>query len=132
MLARHTSPQAQFPLIDAIGGTGKFAGAILAQPGKYEGKRLHAATRLYSVEEIASILSKSAGKTTVHKQISTEEFKASLPFFQDVFAEGFSFMNEYGYFGPGSEALVAEAAGIARGKLSTFGEYLERHPFQLA
>lgn len=132
VLARHTSPQTQFPLIDAVGDTGKFVGAILAQPGKYEGKRLHAAAKLYSVEEIIALLSKSAGKAIIYKQVSTDEFKASLPFFQDVFTEGFSFGEEYGYFGLGSEALVAEAAGIARGKLSTFEEYLERHPFQLS
>ncbi|KAJ5493858.1 hypothetical protein N7463_009945 [Penicillium fimorum] len=132
VLTRHTSPKAQFPLIDAVGDTGKFVGAILAEPEKFQGKRLHCATKLYTVEEIAALLSKSSGKTIVFKQISTEEFKAGLPFFQDVFAEGFSFMDDYGYFGPGSEELVAEAAAVARGKLSTFEEYLERHPFQLA
>ncbi|KAJ9486689.1 hypothetical protein VN97_g6626 [Penicillium thymicola] len=131
VLARHTSPQTQFPLVDAVGDTGKFVGAILAEPKKYQGKRLHAATKLYTVEEITALLSKSSGKPIVYEQVSTEEFKAGLPFFQDVFAEGFSFMDEYGYFGPGSEALVAEAAASARGKLSTFEEYLERYPFQL-
>lgn len=114
-----------------MGDTGKFVGAILAEPKKYQGKRLHAATKLYTVEKITTLLSKSSGKPIVYKQVSTEEFKAGLPFFQDVFAEEFSFMDEYGYFGPGSEALVAEAAASARGKLSTFEEYLERHPFQL-
>ncbi|KAJ5158243.1 uncharacterized protein N7500_007894 [Penicillium coprophilum] len=132
VLARHTSPKAQFPLIDAVGDTGKFVGAILAEPEKFQGKRLHCATKLYTVEEIAALLSKSSGKTIVFKQVSTEEFKAGLPFFQDVFAEGFSFMDDYGYFGPGTEELVAEAAAAARGKLSTFEEFLERHPFQLA
>ncbi|CAI7628886.1 unnamed protein product [Penicillium glandicola] len=110
VLARHTSPKAQFPLLDAVGDTGKFVGAILAEPEKFQGKRLHAATKLYSVEEIIALMSKSSGKTIVYKHISTEEFKAGLPFFQDVFAEGFSFMEEYGYFGPGTETLVAEAA----------------------
>ncbi|KAJ5950489.1 uncharacterized protein N7479_008902 [Penicillium vulpinum] len=132
VLARHTSPKAQFPLIDAVGDTGKFVGAILAEPEKFQGKRLHCATKLYTVEEIAALLSKSSGKTIVFEHITTEEFKARLPFFQDVFAEGFSFMDDYGYFGPGSEELVAEAAAAARGKLSTFEEFLERHPFQLA
>ncbi|KAJ5455182.1 hypothetical protein N7475_010303 [Penicillium sp. IBT 31633x] len=132
VLARHTTPETQFPLLDAVGDTGKFAGAILAEPEKFEGKRLHAATKLYTVKEIAALLAKSSGKPIVYKQISTEEFKDSLPFFQDVFAEGFSFMQDYGYFGPGTEELVAEAAAAARGKLSTFEDYLERHPFQLA
>ncbi|KAJ5780607.1 hypothetical protein N7457_005767 [Penicillium paradoxum] len=132
VLSRHTSPQQQFPMLDAVGDTGKFAGAILADPEKFDGKVLHAATRLYTNEEITALLSKSSGKTIVYRQISTDEFKASLPFFQDVFADGFSFMEEFGYFGPSTETLVAEAAAVARGKLSSFEEYLERHPFQLS
>ncbi|KAJ5150358.1 uncharacterized protein N7482_010816 [Penicillium canariense] len=131
VMARHISPQAKFPLLDAVDDAGKFAGAILADPTKFEGKRLHCATKLYTITEIAALLSKSSGKTIVYKQVSVDDFKASLPFFQDVFAEGFSLYDEYGYFGPGTEELVAEAAAVARGKLSTFEEYLERHPFQL-
>ena len=33
---RYVSPQTQLPLIDAAGDTGKFVGAILAEPDKYE------------------------------------------------------------------------------------------------
>ncbi|KAJ5921568.1 hypothetical protein N7454_009042 [Penicillium verhagenii] len=114
VMARHISPQAKFPLLDAVDDAGKFAGLSSLIPPK-----------------IADLLSKSSGKTIVYKQVSVDDFKASLPFFQDVFAEGFSLFDEYGYFGPDTEELVAEAAAVARGKLSTFEEYLERHPFQL-
>jgi uncharacterized protein YbjT (DUF2867 family) len=131
VVSRHISPQAKFPLLDAVDDAGKFAGAILADPTKFEGKRLHCATKLYTITEIVTLLSKSSGKTIVYKQVSVEEFKASLPFFQDVFAEGFSLYDEYGYFGPGTEELVAEGAAVARGRLTTFEEYLERNPFQL-
>jgi len=131
-VARHTSSKTQFPLIDAVGDTGKFIGAILAEPDKYEGKTFCAATALYSLEEIIAIISKTTGKTVVYKQIPLEDFKKSLPFMADVFAEGFSFQEEFGYFGPDSKNLVAWAAENARGRLSTFEEYLEAHPLQLA
>ena len=132
VMARHTSPKTQLPFIDAVGDTGKFVGAILAEPDKYEGKTFCAATALYSWEEIAAIMSKATGKTVVYKQIPLEEFKKSLPFEADMFVEGFSYQEEFGYFGPDSKKLVAWAAENARGRLSTLKEYLETHPLQLA
>jgi hypothetical protein len=94
VMTRHTSPKTQLPLIDPIGDTGKFVGAILAEPDKYEGKSFCAATALYSLEEIAAILSKSTGKTIVYKHIPLEDCKKSLPFdgsLADIFVEGFSY-----------------------------------------
>ncbi|KAI9931370.1 hypothetical protein ASPWEDRAFT_37841 [Aspergillus wentii DTO 134E9] len=131
VMARHLSPKTQFPLIDAVGDSGKFVGAILAQPDKYEGKTFCAATALYSLEDIVAIMSKATGKTIVYKQIPLDEFKKSIPFMADIFAEGFSYMDEFGYFGPESEKLVAWAGENARGRLSTLEEYLEEHPFNL-
>jgi len=43
----------------------------------------------------------------------------------------FSYPEEFGYFSPDSEKLVAWAAENARGRLSTLEEYLETHPLQL-
>ncbi|MCJ1461264.1 hypothetical protein MMC28_011646 [Mycoblastus sanguinarius] len=131
VMARHTSPKTLAPLIDAVGDTGKFVGAILADPDKYEGKTFCAATALYSLEEIAAIMSKATGKTVVYKQIPLEDFKKSLSFAVDIFVEAFSYQEEFGYFGPDSKKLVAWAAENARGRLSTFEEYLEAHPLQL-
>lgn len=132
VLSRNTSSKAQLPLIDAVGDGGKFVGAILAEPDKYESKTFCAATALYSLEEIVAILSKATGKTIVFKQIPNEDFKASLPIAADIFAEAFSYGEEFGYFGPDSEKLVAWAAENARGRLSTFEEFLGAHPLQLA
>ena len=135
VLARHNSPKTQLPWIDAVGDTGKFVGAILTEPDKYEGKTMCAATTLYSWEEVVAIMSKATGKTVVYKQISSEEFKKSLPFeddIADIFIEGFTFQEEFGYFGPDSKKLVAWAAENAQGRLSTFEEYFEAHPLQLA
>src|SRR4051812_10094021 len=81
VLARHISPKIEFPLIAAVADTGKFVGAILAEPEKYEGKTFHAATAVYTLDEIISLLSKSSGKTIVYKHISVEEFTNGVPFF---------------------------------------------------
>ncbi|KFY11129.1 hypothetical protein V492_04627 [Pseudogymnoascus sp. VKM F-4246] len=137
VLSRHVSPQSKFPLVDAIGDTGKFIGAILAQPEKYEGKVFYGATTSYTMEQIAAMLSKSAGKTIVYKQISVKDFKDGIesfglpPVLADIFADGFGFADEFGYFGPGSEELIVWSVENARGRLSTFEEYLEVHPFRL-
>jgi uncharacterized protein YbjT (DUF2867 family) len=136
IIARHASPKTQYPLTDAIGDTGKFVGAILAEPDKYEGKTFCAATALYSFEEVAAIISKATGKTVIYKQIPLEDFKTSLSLkvpskFADGIIEGFSYMEEFSYFRPDSKNLVAWAAENARGRLTTFEEYLEAHPLQL-
>ena len=77
-------------------------------------------------------MSKATGKTIVYKHIPLEEFKKSLPFEPDIFIEGGSYQEEFGYFGPDSKKLVAWAAENARGgRLSTLEEYLETHPLRL-
>ncbi|KAL9094412.1 MAG: hypothetical protein Q9165_003262 [Trypethelium subeluteriae] len=134
VMTRHASPKSQIPLIDASGDTGKFVGAILADPNKYEGKTFYAATAFYSLEDIAAVISKATGKTVVYKQISLEDFRNGLSFpdsLTDIFAEGFKYQEEFGYFGPDSKQLVAWAVENARGEPSTFEEYLEAYPIQL-
>ena len=126
------SPKTRLPFIDAVGDSGKFVGAILAEPDKYQGQTFCAATKFYSWEEAAAIMSKATGKAVVYKQVPVEEFKSAMPFMQDTFAEAFSFPEEFGLYGPDSEKAVAWAAENARGKLSTFEEYLEAHPLELA
>ncbi|RYP82900.1 hypothetical protein DL769_001509 [Monosporascus sp. CRB-8-3] len=110
IMTRHTSPKKQMPLVDAVGDTGKFVGAILAEPDRYEGKTFCAATAFYSLEEIAAIMSQTTGQTVVYKQIPLEDFKRSLPFEADMFVEGFSYYEEFDYFGPDAKNLVAWAA----------------------
>ena len=132
IIALQHSPKAQLRMIDAVGDTGKFIGAILAEPDKYEGKTFCAAPALYNFEEVVAIMSKATSKTVIYKQIPLEEFKKSLPFGNDIISEAFSSLDEFGYYGPESEELVAWAAENARGRLTTFEEYLEAHPLQLA
>ena len=129
VMASHASPETQFPLIDAVGDSGKFVGSILAEPDKYEGKMLCAATALYSLKDIADVMSKTTGKKIVYKQGSVEE---NVSFVGDLFAEYFNFLEEFGYFGRESKKLVAWAVENSRGRLSTFEEFMEAHPLQLA
>lgn len=131
ILARTHSTQLLYPLIAMNEDGGKFVGAILAEPEKFEGKRLCAATGMYSIGEIVAGLSKSSGETIQYKQVSDEEFIKTTPVMHELFAEYFHYWDEFGYFGPGSEKLVTEAVASARGKLTTFDEFLREHPFRL-
>jgi len=136
VFSRHNSPESRLPLIDAVGDTGKFVGAILAEPDKYEGKSFYAATALYSLEEIAAILSKATGQTFVYKQISVEDFQKGLPFddetFIGIFVDYFSYVEDFGYYG-GTDAAkkISWAVENARGKVSTLEEFLVAHPLRL-
>lgn len=126
------SPKTRIPMIDAVGDSGKFVGAILAEPDKYQGKTFCAATEFYSWEEAVAIMSKATGKVVKYKRVSVEEFTSTMPFMKDTFAEALKFPEEFGLYGPDSEGMVAWSAENARGRLSTFEEFLEAHPLQLA
>ncbi len=132
IMSRPVSSEVQLPLLDAVGDTGKFVGAILAEPDKYEGKTFCAATALYSLGEIIAALSKNTGKPIIYKKIPFEDFRKTIPFAPDLWMDAFHAQEELGYFGPDSEALVAWAAQHARGRLTTLDEYLQAHPFRLA
>jgi len=131
VLSRPVSAACQMPLIDAVGDTGKFVGAILAEPDKYEGKTLCAATALYSIQEIVDALAKNTGTNIVFEQTPWDEYRETLPWIPDLWMDAFHVQEEYGYYGPNGKELVAWAASQARGKLSTLNEFLEAHPFRL-
>lgn len=139
VLARHVSPHSQFPLINATSDTGKFIGAVLASPSEFEGKRICAATSLYSMDEIASTLSDVTGKKVVYKQVSLEEsienIKACFPAFLagivEIVTELFSYQQKFGYFGPGTQESVALAVNTVQDKLTTLEEFLKVHEFHL-
>jgi hypothetical protein len=46
----------------------------------------------------------------------------------DVFVERPGFTEEFGYFGPDFEKLIAWVVKNARGRLSTLEEYFEANP----
>ncbi|EXJ88043.1 hypothetical protein A1O1_04970 [Capronia coronata CBS 617.96] len=124
---RHISPQTQLPLIDVAGDTGKFVGAILANPDKYEGQVFCAATKLYTMEQICQIMAKATGKNVYYRQISTEEYLGRLPPWGIMLVETMSYQQDFGYYGPQTPELVEWAVENARGKLATFEEYMNKH-----
>ncbi|KAF7561241.1 hypothetical protein G7046_g2905 [Stylonectria norvegica] len=128
----HVPAKTLLPLVDAVGDTGKFIGAILADPDKYENKTLCAAIALYSLESIVAIISTAANQPVVYRQVSEEEVRENLPFAPEAFLEVFKYPAEFGYYGPGTKNLVAWAAENARGTLVTLEQYFQAHPLRLS
>jgi len=135
VFARHVSPSSQLPLIDVAGDTGKFVGAILADPDKYEGKTFCAATKLYSMDDMARIMREKSGKTVKYVQIPQEQFKSiltgSVGNYAEALIEMMLYQQDFGYYGPQTKELVQWAVDNARGKPNTFEEYLDNHPLPL-
>ena len=125
-------PETQLPLIDTVADTGKYVGAILAEPERFEGKVLSAATGLYSMTEIVETMSRMSGKTVKYMQIPESVFRGFLPpTAADYLIDMFLFIEEYGYYGPRTKELVESTAQQARGKLTAFAEYLAKTPLNL-
>ena len=123
---------AQFPLIDTAHDTGKFVGAILANPDKYQGKVFCAATKMYSMEDIVRIMSDKSGKTVKYNQAPFEAFKSRMPQGRgEELVQMLQYHQDIGYYGPQSAELVAWAVENARGKPTTLEEYFARQPLQL-
>ena len=124
--------QTRLPLIDIAEDTGKFVGAILADPESFEGKVLCSATSLYSMEEVAWVMSHVTGRTVTYKQIPTEIFRGFLPpTAADHIMHMFLYFQDVGYYGPQTEEFVSWAAKKARGKLTTLEEFLIKCPLKL-
>ncbi|KAF9913936.1 hypothetical protein BX616_009289 [Lobosporangium transversale] len=126
------SPQTLLPLIDTPGDTGKYVGAILAEPDKYEGTVFNASTELLTFEEMAEVISKSTGKTVKYKQISAEAYASSMPADLGKYLTRMQlYIQDCGYFGPQTRELVEWSVKNARGKLTTFEEYFQKNPLHL-
>lgn len=131
-LLNFVAPQTEIPLIETPADTGKWVGAILSEPDKYAGKFVAAATRLYSYSEIAEIMTKVSGKTVTYNQISLDTFKGFMPPNRAAYhVEMYKWIQDYGYFGPKTNEQVKWAAENARGKLTTFEEFLVKNSLQL-
>ena len=131
VLARLVSPATQLPLIDTVGDAGKYVGAILAEPDRYEGKVFCSASAVYTMTEIVDIMSKVYGKTVRYEQIPEEAFRQQLRFtgpYADGLIEMMLYQQDFGYYGPKTKELVAWAAENARGRVHTLEEYLKNNP----
>lgn len=132
VLARPVAPTARLPLIDIARDTGKFVGAVLAEPSKFQGKTFCAAVKHYTMEEICSILSKKSGKPVRYVQVSVEDFKKAVGqyvgAYSETLAEMICYQEEFGYYGPESQRLVEWAVQNARSVPNTLEEYIDAHP----
>ncbi|KAE8362192.1 NmrA family transcriptional regulator [Aspergillus caelatus] len=129
-LVNSVHPHTQLPLID-IADSGKFVGAILADPDRFQGQLLSAATEMYSFEEIVGILSESTGKRIKFLQVTENSFRESLPpDFVESLLETMRYFEEYGYYGPRTKENVEATAKVARGRLTTLQEYLHKEPIE--
>lgn len=126
-------PTSEIPLIDTA-DTGKWIGAILAEPAKYEGKTFSAATRSYSFKRNRANCEQghSTGKTVRYQQLPVDVFRNFLPPVIDTeLLDMFQLQEKFGYFGPRQSELVKWSSEQARGKLTTLEEYLVREPLKL-
>ncbi|KAF2263063.1 NAD(P)-binding protein [Lojkania enalia] len=124
-------PNTKLALID-ITDTGKWVGAILAEPDRYEGKFIAAATRLYDFEEIVTTLSKVSGKKVTFQQVPDDIFKGFLPeSYREQLFEMYLLFRDFGYFGSEMKEKVEWAAEQARAPLTTFEEFLKKNEFKL-
>jgi hypothetical protein len=120
------------PLFDSEDDTGKFVKGILLNREKVLGKRILAATKYYTCDEIVELFKKTfpeAGKTAKYNELPHEVFKgAMMSFGQSAFAaeellQNMRLLNEYGYYG--GEALE-ESKEILQEPATTWEEYIKK------
>lgn len=129
VIASSGSKETQFPLFDPVADSGKYVGAILASPGQFEGVQLCAAENLYSLEEIAALMSRVSGKTVRYVQVEQSVYRGFLPpSGKDIYSEMMLYYQDFGYFGPQSKELTTWARQYASGKLTSFEEFLRNNP----
>lgn len=131
IMERHVSGKTQLPLIAAVEDTGKFVGAILADPEKFKGKTLRAMEKWYSLGNIVAEISKVTGKKVEYRQVELKQKMEEMGFWEGMFVEYFGYLEEFGYFGPGQGKELEWSQGVARGELVGFGEWLKRQEIVL-
>lgn len=118
------NPDTQVPMID-ITDTGKWTGAILSNPEKYEGKFFAAAEGLYTLTQACDIMSKVTGKTIKYQQLPEDVYKSFLPEgLREGLYEMWVLSRDYGYYGKGQEELVQWAKEQAVGRLTGLEKWL--------
>ena len=131
-IANFIAPDVRFPCIETVQDSGKYVGAILANPDQYAGSLLCASTALYSYQECADIITRITGTKTIYAQLPEEQWASYLPpGFTDSMTAMFRFMASHGYYGPQSQERVEWTVQQARGNLTTFEEFVEKHAKEL-
>lgn len=119
------------PFID-ITETGKWVGAILAEPEKFEGKQFAAAAEILTMDVVAEIVGTVTGKVVKHQNLPDEVFKGFMPEgLQERMYEMWAFLRDYGYYGPTMDQDVQWAKENARGELTGLDAFLRKHNYSL-
>ncbi|KAG9194318.1 hypothetical protein G6011_04353 [Alternaria panax] len=119
------------PYID-IADTGKWVGAILAEPDRYVGKFFAAAADFYTPDEVANVMSKVTGKTVTHVQLPDEVARGFFPeTFREQLYEMWVLNREYGYYGQEQQAAVQWAKEQAVGEITGLEGFLRKVEFKL-
>jgi len=119
------------PFID-ITETGRWVGAVLAEPEKYEGRQLAAAAEILTMDQVCEIVSRVSGKTVRYVKLEDGVFKGFLPegLRQQLF-EMWVFQREYGYYGPSMDEDVKWARENARGEVTGLEAFLRKNKYAL-
>lgn len=126
------SDSKHMPLID-IGDTGKYIGAMLSDPDKYQGKTLYAANGLSSWNEIVGIVSKITGKTVRHKVIPESVFRGFMNAVRgNELCDMMNNRAKFGYYGKTTAEGIEWSMQQVKGKLTSLEEYLREHPIELS
>ena len=121
-------PDTLIPLLDIQEDTGKFVAAFLEEPEKYEGNFLACASGLYTFDEIARLESARTGRNVKYVRISEEEFSRNVPPSLVVpLSSMFTFINEFGYYGPETKDIVEWSIRQARGELTTIEDFFAKN-----
>lgn len=88
------SAHIKLPLIDIVADTGKFIGPVLAEPEKFEGKVLLAASGLYTYKDIVQLMSKTSGKTVQYNQVADNPFRNMPPARADMLLNMMPYLEE--------------------------------------
>ncbi|KAJ4329907.1 hypothetical protein N0V95_010130 [Ascochyta clinopodiicola] len=123
--------ETKVPFID-ISETGKWVGAILAEPDKYAGKQFAAAAEILSMDEVAAIVSRVTGKVVKFQNVPDEVFKSFLPeAMREPLYEMWVLSRDYGYYGSTMGEDVAWARDNAQGELTGLEAFLRKHEYKL-
>jgi uncharacterized protein YbjT (DUF2867 family) len=131
VLANCLEGKTRVPFID-ITETGRWVGAVLAEPEKYEGRQLAAAAEILTMDQVCEIVSRVSGKTVRYVKLEDGVFKGFLPegLRQQLF-EMWVFQREYGYYGPSMDEDVKWARENARGEVTGLEAFLRKNKYAL-
>lgn len=122
-------PDKPIPIVDIQEDTGKFVAAFLEEPEKYEGKFLAGATRLYTINEIAKLEVTLTGKNVKYVTLSKEDFYRTVPSsLAGPVSSMFTFINDFGYYGPETKEIVKWSTKQSRGKHITMEDFFVKSP----